>query len=416
MNNNYSQPEYYYPRWITSPLVQASQDHPIVVLSGARQVGKSTLLLNADPFCQWRWLSMDDYDVLRQARLHPETLWAGADHLVIDEVQKAPEILPAIKQAVDLHPGRYRFMLSGSANLLLMRQVSESLAGRAVYFILRPMALGEINLAAPPRMLLQALTADWPEEGSLGESPPDPALLILRGLMPALIQFNNPQACLRWWEGYVATYLERDLRQLSQIDSLVDFRRLMELVALRSAQLLNQSEIGRDAGLSQSTVHRYLNLLETTHLFTRLPVYTSNRTSRLVMTPKAFWSDPGLAAYLSGYYDLEDLQRGREFGALFESLVYHHLRLQADLLTPSARLYTWRKRSGGEVDFVVEHGRRLLAVEVKRTARPRFADTAGLQAFLEANPGAHGLLVHGGDEVRRLAQDILAVPWTIITG
>ena len=128
MNNYYSQPEYYYPRWITSSLVQASQDHPIVVLSGARQVGKSTLLLNADPFRQWRWLNMDDYDVLRQARLHPETLWAGADRLVIDEVQKAPEILPAIKQVVDMHPGRYRFVLSGSANLLLMKQVSESLA------------------------------------------------------------------------------------------------------------------------------------------------------------------------------------------------------------------------------------------------------------------------------------------------
>ena len=137
MNNIYARPETYYPRWLTSSLQQASQDHPIVVLTGARQVGKSTLLLNASPFREWRFHTLDDFDILQQARERPQELWAGTNRVVLDEVQRAPDLLQAVKQAVDRNPSM-RFALSGSANLLLMRQVSESLAGRAVYFVLYP--------------------------------------------------------------------------------------------------------------------------------------------------------------------------------------------------------------------------------------------------------------------------------------
>jgi len=157
----------------------------------------------------------------------------------------------------------------------------------------------------------------------------------LRGLMPPLITLTSAQAWVRRWEGYVATYLERDLRQISQIESLLDFRQVMELAALRSGQLLNQSEIGRDARVSQPTVHRYLNLLETTHLFERLPSYAASHTTRLLKSPKACWNDPGLAVFLSGYYDLESLRHARKYGAYFETLMFHHLRVLARLLVPA---------------------------------------------------------------------------------
>ena len=418
MNNMYSPPDEYLPRWITPFLQDAVQDHPIVVLTGARQVGKSTLLLNAEPFCNWRFHTMDDFDVLRQANRDPEALWAGADCVVLDEVQKAPNLLPAIKQAVDQHCGKYRFVLSGSANLLLMKKVSESLAGRAVYFILDPMTIGEAEQKQPPTLLYQALAGDWPREDAFPhEPPPDPAEIILRGLMPPLLTLPSTQACVRWWEGYVTTYLERDLRQISQIDALLDFRRVMEFAALRSGQLLNQSEIARDAQISQATVHRYLNILETTHLFERLPAFTASHTTRLLKSPKAFWNDPGLAVFLSGYFNSEALQSAHEYGAYFETLVFHHLRVLTRLMVPSGRLYFWRRRTGVEVDFIVEHGRRLLAIEVKRTKNPRFRDLSGLQTFLSQHPGASGgLLIHGGSQVRRMGENILAIPWPLITG
>ena len=211
------------------------------MLTGARQVGKSTLLLNASPFRNWRFRTLDDFDTLEQATSNPESLWAGTNQIVLDEVQKAPELLLAVKQAVDQHPGRYQFVLSGSANLLLMKQVSESLAGRAIYFILDPMSLGEMHERPHPFVLVRALNGEFPEEGSRVITLPDPAETILRGFMPPLLNLDSSQAWTRWWDGYVATYLERDLRQLAQIEALLNFRRVMELAALRSAQLINQS-------------------------------------------------------------------------------------------------------------------------------------------------------------------------------
>ncbi len=379
-------------------------------------MGKSTLLRQAPPFREWRFQTMDDFDTLGQAQNQPEALWAGTDRIILDEVQKAPEILPAIKQAVDNQPGRFRFVLSGSANLLLMRQVNESLAGRAVYFILSPMTLGEINQNAPPNFLANALVGNFPLKGTISASNDLPHLL-LRGLMPALLQLSTPESWVRWWDGYIRTYLERDLRQISQIDSLLDFRRVMELLALRTGQLLNQAEVSRDSGISQPTVHRYINLLETTHLFTRLPAFTRSKTTRLLKSPKAMWTDPGLAIHLSGYFDKEELSGARELGSFFEAFIYHHLKVLADLMTPPARLYFWRTRKGIEVDFVLEYGRQILAVEVKQTQNPGYRDTKGLQSFLEHHPEAlGGILLHGGNEIRRLGENIMAVPWTLITG
>ena len=161
MNNFYSDPPLYYRRWLTPLLQAACEAHPVVVLTGARQVGKSTLLRRAEPFAGWRYHTMDDFDTLRQVRENPASLWAGAHEVVLDEVQKAPELLTAIKRAVDEHPGRYRFLLSGSANLLLMGNVSESLAGRAVYLVLDPLTLGELHGQPPPALLADA----WPVAG-----------------------------------------------------------------------------------------------------------------------------------------------------------------------------------------------------------------------------------------------------------
>lgn len=417
MNNFHTAPQVYYQRWLTPLLQSACEAHPVVVLTGVRQTGKSTLLRRAEPFRGWRYHTMDDFDTLAQVRENPASLWAGASEVVLDEVQKTPEILPAIKRAVDEHPDRYRFILSGSANLLLMGKVSESLAGRAVYLALDPLTLGELHRQLPSSLLADALAGHWPEERTLLEPLPDPAPLLQRGFMPALLALTTPESHLRWWEGYVATYLERDLRQMSQVKSLVDFRRVMALLALRSGQLLNQSDVGRDAGLSQPTIHRYLNLLEATYLFERVPAYLGSHTTRLLKSPRAFWSDVGLAVFLAGYYSSSELARARELGSFFETLIYQHLRVLCSLLTPHGRLYFWRTQTGDEVDFVIEHGRRVVGIEVKITDAPGYRHAAGLVKFLHEHPqAAGGILLHGGQQIRRLDERIVAVPWTLLTG
>ncbi len=387
----------------------------MVVLTGARQVGKSTLIQHTDPIADWRYHSLDDIDALAQAEREPEALWAGARYVVIDEAQRAPKLFLAVKRAVDQDRTR-RFVLSGSANFLLLRQVSESLAGRAVYLVLRPMTLGEQKGQRPSDLLPNLLSGKLPHERKLPPAP-DPLSLALDGFMPALLDLHSREAILAWWQGYVISYLERDLRELSQVASLSDFRRVMELLALRTGQLLNQTETARDAGVSQPTVHRYLNLLEASFILQRVPAFGVNRTKRLIKSPKTCWADPALAAFLMGYYTLESARKGREEGALFENLVLLHLQVRADLLHPPARVHYWRTVSGAEVDFVVEWGRSLTAFEVKLTNTPRYADIETLRLFLNEYPECRaGALVYCGNEIVQLDEKIIAIPWHLLAG
>jgi hypothetical protein len=417
MTQPIKKPEKYLPRWITPHLQNAAEKNPVVVLTGARQVGKSTLLAMASPFKDWRYHTLDDLNTLNLAIESPEELWFGTDRVVIDEVQKAPNVLSAIKIAVDRSSRAIHFALSGSANLALMKSVSESLAGRAIYFNLHPLALGEISLLPPPNLIDQLLSADWPSEHRISEKVPDHLKLLLRGFLPPPVFHSDPTDWNQYWDSYVTTYLERDLRQLSQIEYLPEFQRLMELAALRTGQLLNISEIGRDAKLSQSSADRYLNLLETTLLFERLSAFTLNRTSRLIKSPKVFWNDPALPVFLAGYFDRSSLEAARELGAFFENLVFHHLRVLASLMIPPARLFYWRTRTDKEVDFILEHGRKILAIEVKLSANAGFGDIKNLKFFLEEYPEAvGGLLLYNGSEIRRLGEKILAVPWTMVAG
>jgi len=413
MNNNHLDRELSYkPRWITPFLASAIKEHPIVVLTGARQVGKSTLLMNEPLFSEWKYLSLDDFNLLAQAKDEPTSLWIDADKIILDEVQKAPQILSAIKQTVDRGRLKKRFILSGSANLLLMHKVGESLAGRAVYFSLLPMTLGEMRGFLRPDILLNLFKGKFPKSQVLDNTPGEPHSFMHKGFMPALLSLTTKEGYLRWWEGYIATYLERDLRQLSQIESLPEFRRVMEAVALRSGQLVNQTEVARDIGISQSTVYRYLNILETTCLLRRIPAYAKSRTKRLIKSAKVYFIDPGLTSFLCGYFEESSLKSAKESGSIFESMMLLHLTVLCELLTPKARIYYWRTVGGKEVDFVLEYGKRLIAVEVKLSTSPNYRDTEGIKSFLQEYPETSiGIIIHTGNEVKYLGQKILAMPW-----
>ena len=397
------------PRLVGSRLEALLSVMPAAVVTGARQTGKSTLVQELTPGPR-RYLSLDDLDIVHAARHDPDALVGGHGPVTIDEVQREPSLLLAVKRAIDRDRTPGRFLLTGSANLLLMQQVSESLAGRSGYLTLWPMTRREqqgLGHGGIWEQLLGAEDDDWPELlASQPDEPEDWRTLARRGGMPTpTLQLRDASSRSIWFDGYVRTYLERDLRNLSAVSALPDFRRLMRAVAVRLGQVVNQTGLGRDVGLPQSTVHRHLNLLETSHLLVRVPAYSPNRTKRLIKSPKLYWSDTGTALHLS--------EHPEPSGAHLENLVLHDLLAWRDTRTERSEVFHWRTTAGAEVDFVVEAADRLLPVEVKATARPRLRDASHLRTF-RAEYGSRarsGLLLHDGPTTQWLTPDVLAVPW-----
>jgi predicted AAA+ superfamily ATPase len=397
------------PRLVARSLVDRLRVMPAVVVTGARQTGKSTLAQAFAPGRR-RFLSLDDLDAIDAARRDPEVLVGGDQPVTLDEVQREPELLRAVKRAIDRRRRPGQFLLTGSANLLLMRHVSESLAGRASYLTLWPMTRREqkgLGRCGPWDELLAARDQDWRDVlAAQREEPEDWRALARRGGFPTpAVHLRTAQDRAIWFDGYVRTYLERDLRDLSSIAGLPDFRRLMRAACLRLGQLVNQAELGRDVALPQPTVHRYLNLLETSYLLVRLAPYAVNRTKRLIKSPRLYWGDTGLALHLA-----EGAEPG---GAHLENLVLQDLLAWRDARLERAEVLYWRTAIGEEVDLVIETGGRLLPIEVKATSRPRLGDVAHLRAFrAEYGKNARaGLLVHTGNSLEWLAPDVLAAPW-----
>lgn len=382
---------------------------PAVVLTGARQTGKSTLAQQVGegrrelhPF--------DEPDVLDQARHRPNSLLADSTPITLDEVQGAPEILSAVERSIDRDRRPGRFLLTGSVDLLLMRQVSESLAGRASFLTLHPMTHREQRgegRSGAWEDLVGAEDRDWPEMLSSRSCPgADWRVLARRGGFPVpAVHTKSDSDRALWFDGYLRSFLEGDLRRLSAISALPDLRRLMSASARRTGQLLNQTGIGREVEIPQPTARRYLGLLETSHLVTRLPAFARNPTKRLIKGPKLYWCDTGLALHLAGAPE--------PTGPHLENLVFQELRSWAAASSRRADLFFWRTTVGEEVDFVIETDGRLLPVAVEATAYPRLRDARGLLAFRDAygESARRGLLLHTGDELRWLSGEVLAAPW-----
>jgi predicted AAA+ superfamily ATPase len=398
-------------RLLAPRLAVLLKSFPAVVLTGARQTGKTTLVQQLPSKPPRAYLTLDDLDVLERARLEPAALVANTEGaLTLDEVQRSPDLLLAVKRAIDQRRTPGRFLLTGSANLLLMRRISESLAGRAAYLTLWPLTRREqlgLGTTGAWSRLLAAADRDWPAVLSAETAPEeDWRALARRGGYPTPAhELDDAEARSAWFAGYVRTYLERDLLEISAVASLVDVRRLMRAICLRLGGLLNQTEVARDIGMSQPTVHRHLNLLETTYQLVRLPAFTVNRTKRLLKTPRVFWCDTGLAMHLAGETTPQ--------GAHLESLVLQDLLAWRDSSPMEAEILYWRTVAGDEVDFVIEQDGMLLPIEVKTGRRPSLADVRSLKLFRQeyADRARPGLLLHTGSEIAWLADGVLAAPW-----
>ncbi len=414
MNKNHSASEWKYKKRVLKRVIDCIlQDFPVVVLSGARQVGKSTFL--QEEFSDFTYFSMDDFSLFEQAKVDPVSLWKDANKVIIDEAQKVPEIFSVVKLTVDKTRRKKKFILSGSSDLLLMKNVTDSLAGRAIYLQMYPLTIGEITENFTNFLNFEALFEDDLALNQLKRplfKPKPIEYYLIKGFMPPLIYVEGLQSAVLWWESYVKTYLEKDLRDFARIESLIDFRRVMNSLAFRCANLVNQTEIARDTGVSQPTVYRYLNLLETTSIIRRVFPYFSARAKRMIKSPKIFFIDPALAVYLSGYNETKMLQKAREKGAFFENLVFLHLKVNCEISLPKGEVYFYRDTTGVEVDFIVEKGAKTVAFEVKLTDSPTLRDAKNLLRFLEKFPAFQkGVIIHTGKEVKWLHSKILAIPW-----
>jgi predicted AAA+ superfamily ATPase len=398
----------YRPREIGDVVRAALGDLPVVVVTGLRQAGKSMFLQHEPNLGDRRYLSLDDFAQLDAARRDPEAFVAQAASMAIDEVQKCPELLIAIKREVDRRRRPGRFLLSGSANLALLRGITESLAGRAAYFTLWPFTRRELADSPPGEPFLRTFFAapGLPRAGGAAIRDGD----VLRGGMPSVCLGEVRQPAL-WFRGYEQTYLERDVRELSRIGDLITFRQLLRLAALRTGQILKVSELGRDAKLNTATTARHLSLMEASYVLHRVAPHLGNRASRLIKSPKIYVSDAGLAAHLCGLDPGAPLGDDPLRGALFETYAAQNLAALLEARWPAARLGFWHVQGRYEVDFVVEVGRDSLALEIKAGGRWSDRDTAGLRAFLEHTPRCRGaILAHNGTAAVSLGERLWAIP------
>lgn len=400
-----------YPRFLTPRIEEALADTPVVLIGGPRQSGKTTLarLLAG----QRAFLTLDNEPTLQAALDDPVGLVRSYDALVIDEIQRAPRLLLAIKQAVDADRRPGRFLLTGSANLMTLPLVADSLAGRIENQVLLP--LSQAELCAGEGLVAQ----DWIDR-LFGREIPHPVSAhsdivarVLRGGYPEAVVRASPRRRQSWAGNYLEMLIRRDIRDLARLDKLEHVPRLLKMLAQVSGQLCNYTQLGGQIGLDHKTVGKYLAALEQMYLLQRLPAWAGTPLGQLVKTPKLQFIDSGLLAALLGIGDIAPIQRHSRFGPLLESFVYGEL---LKFCTWSARRYTlsyYRDKSQREVDFVIEDAQGgIVGIEVKSAATVGGSDFAGLRQLATLTGGRFiaGLVLYDGDLTLPFGPGLWAVP------
>jgi predicted AAA+ superfamily ATPase len=395
---------------------EAMTDTPVVLVAGPRQAGKTTLVRQVAGHGM-RYLTLDDELTRLSARDDPQGMVRGLDRAVIDEVQRAPQLLLAIKRSVDEDRRPGRFLLTGSADVMSLPKVADSLAGRLESLRLLPLAQGEIEGRAV-NWLDHVFAGRIPRPGSSARSSDLPGR-VLRGGYPQALARPTARRRTAWARQYLDALLQRDVRDISGIEKLAQLPRFLRALAQTAGQMCNYTQLAGQVGLDSKTASRYIGVLEQMVLLERVQAWSGNRLSRLVKSPKLQFIDSGLLATL---LDLNEarLEQGRTpFGQLLETFVYGELLKHASWAEGDYRLMYYRDADKFEVDIVIEDSAGgLVGVEVKASATVRQSDLRGLRKLASVSGEAFrmGILLHDGEETLPLGPGFWAAPVSTLWG
>jgi uncharacterized protein len=409
----------YLNRHLEDRLKRHAKAFKIVLVAGARQVGKTTLLKYAFP--EIKHVVFDPVQDLYGARNDPDQfLETFGSPLILDEVQYVPELLPALKRRVDRNEAKGQYFLTGSQNLAVLRNVSESLAGR----------VGVLRLDGftPAELLSQAHASSWLQDwlenpddfssspGTIDILPINESLphYLWRGQMPGVIELDD-EDIPAYLSSYIQTYVERDVRVMSDLSDLALFSRFLRLCGALSGQEIVKTQLGRELGINPKTARGWLNLLTWSYQWIELPAYNGNSIKKLSAKPKGHLQDTGLACYLNAIPSPEGLLSNPNFGRIFESWGVGWIMRQIQRMPLPPSIYHWRTQNQAEVDAVLDLNGKLFPIEFKASHRLNKHDARGILAFRNTYANAvPGVIIYGGNESYRLTEHAMAIPWKAV--
>ena len=400
------------PRLLTPVIREAMADTPVICLLGSRQSGKTTLVRQLEP--ERAYVSLDDNNYYQTAASDPASFMESLPDIVtLDEVQRVPMLLSTIKRAVDEDRRPGRFLLTGSANLLLLPKVTESLAGRMEIIQLQPLTEAE-KMRQSGLFLSALLGGAFNSAIRPGTQTAEQKLAerLTAGGYPEPLT-RSPARARQWRRQYLRTIIERDVQDVARVRDSHELARLLELLAVRSAQLFNASNLANSLGLHRDTVEHYVSVLERLFLVRRLPAWHRNTGKRLIKSPKLHLVDSGLAATLAGLSSEDWLSKRERMGHLLESFVVQQLIAQAAWTDPDLRFWHYRDKDQVEVDVVITRGLKTWGIEVKAATTLARADGKGLTRLADycGKDFERGILLYGGRDILPLKDKrVLAVP------
>lgn len=409
----------YLKRHIEEKLRDYARFSKVVLVIGARQVGKTTLLKNVFPHLPL--FTFDAYLDPYAVRTDPDMfLQQFEGPLILDEIQYVPELLSAIKRRVDTkeQPGQY--FLTGSQNFAVLKNLSETMAGRVSILTLHPMTLHEIKGYSDNHWLSPLLESPSTLPQVCSTVIPDLSLwnVLWEGGFPGLLSIPSPhkQGIL---QSYLNTYVERDIRLLENIRDLGDFKRFMSLLAAMTAQEVNEAQLGREIGISHTTAQRWISLFNASFQWIEIPPYCGNTIKRLSKKRKGYITDTGVASLLLKLSSRESIGSSSHFGALFESYIVQQIVAVASSYALEPNFYHWRTKGGAEVDLLLEINNRMIPIEMKARTYVSQKDGRGIRIFRETYPHLKvdtGVILYAGERCYPVDNQTIALPYKALVG
>lgn len=400
------------PRHISIPILRYSKEYPVIALVGPRQSGKTTLARELFP--TYKYLSLENIDLRQKATSDPRGfLRDNGPFAILDEVQRVPELFAYLQEIVDSKQFVGQYVLTGSSQFLLIEKITQSLAGRIITFKLYPLTAGEL-FRYPEDQSFESIFQKHHEDKRKQVFQEDLYELIWKGFYPRIYDKNLDS--YKWYENYLFTYAERDIRSLLNVRNVRLFENFLLLIASQVAQLMNYTNLANSLGVSIPTIKEWISILETSGLIFILQPYFNNFSKRIVKTAKIYFVDTGLLCHLLAIRNVEQLKTHPLLGSIFETFIVSECFKRFFNLGEKPPLYFWRDQSGNEIDLLICDGQKCFPVEIKisQTFHLDFAKSIQNWLSLKGNKAQKGLVVYCGGHSMNIGNNIAAVPWFLL--